>query len=222
MAESKDDEGERGEWKNWLKTQHSKKLRSCNPGPSLHVKWMGKKVEKVADFIFLGSRITADSDCCHKIKKTLAPQKKCYGNTKQCIKKQRYHIANKGPYSQSYGFSISHVQMWDLDHKENWVPKNWCFQTVVLDKILESPLDSKEIKLVNPKGNQPWIFFGRNEFAEVETEVPIFGHLMRELTRWKRTWCWERLRAREGNDRGWDGWMASLTQWTWAWANTGS
>ena len=109
----------------------------------------------------------------------LAPWKKSYDKTKQCIQKQRYHIANKGPYSQRYGFAISHVQMWDLDHNENWVLKNWCFQTVVLDKILESHLDSKEIKLVNPKGNQPWIFIGQTEFPEVEAEVPIFGHLMR-------------------------------------------
>ena len=78
-------------------------------------------------------------------------------------------MANKGPYSQSNGFSSSHVQMWELDHKEGWVPKNWCFQTVVL-KTLESPLDSKEIKPVNPKGNQPWIFIGR---TVAESEVPI-------------------------------------------------
>ena len=80
--------------------------------------------------------------------------------TRQCIKKQRHHFANKGSYSQSYGFSSSHVQMWELDHKESWAPKNGCFQTMVLEKTLDSPLDSKEIKLANPKGNQPWIFIG--------------------------------------------------------------
>ena len=84
------------------------------------------------------------------------------------MKKQRQHFADKGPYNQSYGFSNSHVQMWELDHKEDWVPKNWCFQTVVLEKALESPLDYKEIKPVNPEGNQPWIFIGRTE-----AEVPI-------------------------------------------------
>ena len=70
------------------------------------------------------------------------------------IEKERHYFANKGPSSQSYGFSSSHVRMWELDYKENWAPKNWCFRTVVLDKTLESPLDSKEIKPVNPKGNQ--------------------------------------------------------------------
>ena len=77
---------------------------------------------------------------------------------------------NKGPYSQSYGFSRSHVQMWKLDHKEGWAPKNWCFQIVVLENTLESTLDSKEIKLVNPKENQPWIFIVR---TDDEVEAPV-------------------------------------------------
>ena len=83
---------------------------------------------------------------------------------------QRHHLFNKGPYSQSYGFSSSHVWVWELDHKEGWVPNNWSFQTVVLEKTLESPLDSKEVKPVNPKGNQPWIFIGR---ADAEAEALI-------------------------------------------------
>ena len=85
--------------------------------------------------------------------KDAAPWKESYDKPRQCIKKQRYHFADKHPYSQSYGFSSSHVQMWELDHKEGWEPKNWCFLIVVLEKTLESPLDSKEIKPVNPKGN---------------------------------------------------------------------
>ena len=83
----------------------------------------------------------------------LAPWKKSYDQPRQCIQKQKHHFANKGPYSQSYGFSSSHVQMWELDHKEGWALKNWCFWSVVLEKTLESPLDNKEIKPVNPKGN---------------------------------------------------------------------
>jgi len=140
----------------------------------------------------------------------LAPWKKSYDKTKQCIQKQRYHIANKGPYSQRYGFAISHVQMWDLDHKENWVPKNWCFQTVVLDKILESDLDSKEIKLVNPKGNQPWIFIGQTEFPEVEAEVPIFGHLMRRADSLEKSLMLGKI---EGRRRKWQRmrWLDSIT-----------
>ena len=79
-------------------------------------------------------------------------------------------LANKGPYSQSYGFSTGHVQMWELDHKEGWAPKNWCFQTVVLDKTLQSSMENKEIKPVHPKGNQPWMFTGRTN-AEAEASI---------------------------------------------------
>ena len=86
-----------------------------------------------------------------------------YDKSRQHIKKQRHHFADKGSYTQSYDFSSSHVWMWELDHKEGWALKNWFFQTVVLEKTLESPLDCKEIKPVNPKGNQPWIFTGRTD-----------------------------------------------------------
>ena len=101
----------------------------------------------------------------------LAPWKKSYEKPRQCIKKQRCYFANKVLYSQSYGFSSSHVWMWELDHKEGWASKNWCFLTMVLEKILESPLDCKEIKPVNPKGNQSWIFTGR---TDTEAETPTF------------------------------------------------
>ena len=95
---------------------------------------------------------------------------------KQCVTKQRHHFANKGPYSQSYGLSSSHVLLWELDHKEGRMAKNWCFQTVVLKKTLESPWDSKEIKLVNLTGNQPWMLIGG---TDAEAKTPILGHLMR-------------------------------------------
>ena len=101
----------------------------------------------------------------------LASWKKSYDKPRQHIKKQRHHFANKGPYSQSYGFSSTHIQMWELDHKEGWAPKNWCFQIVVLEKILERPLDSKEIKPANRKGNQPRIITARIN-AEVEAPIP--------------------------------------------------
>ena len=100
----------------------------------------------------------------------LAPWKKSYDQPRQHIKKQRHYFANKGPSSQSYGFSSSHGWMWELDHKEGWAPKNWCFWTVVLEKTLESPLNSKKIKPLNPKGNQSWIFIGR---TDAEAEAPI-------------------------------------------------
>ena len=99
----------------------------------------------------------------------LAPWKKSYDQLRYHIKKQRHYFANKGPSSQGYGFSSSYVWMWELDHKEGWVPKNWCFQTVVLEKTLESPLDCKEIQPVNPKGSQSWIFTGR---TDAKAEAP--------------------------------------------------
>ena len=133
--------------------------------------------------------------------------------------KQRHHFANKGLYSQSYVFSSSCVQMWELDHKQEWVPKNWCFQTVVLEKIPKSPLESKEIKPVNSKGNQPWIFTGRTDAEVVNTSATW----CQELAHWKRNWFLERLRGRgKGGDWRWDSWMASPTQWTWDWANLGN
>ena len=100
----------------------------------------------------------------------LAPCKKSYDQPRQNIKKQRHYFANKGLSSQSYGFPSSHLWMWELDYKESWAPKNWCFWTVVLEKTLESPLDCKEIQLVHPKGYQSWIFIGK---TDVEAETPI-------------------------------------------------
>ena len=92
------------------------------------------------------------------------------GEARQHIKKQRHYFVNKGPSSQGYGFSSSHVWMWELDYKESWALKNWCFWTVVLEKTPESPLDCKKIHLVHPKGNQSWVFIGRTD-AEAETPV---------------------------------------------------
>ena len=100
----------------------------------------------------------------------LTPWKKSYDQPRQHIKKQRHYFANNGPSSQSYGFSSSHVWMWELDYKESWVLKNWCFWTVVLEKTLESLLDSKEIQTIHPKGNQSWVFIGR---ADAEAEIPV-------------------------------------------------
>ena len=109
--------------------------------------------------------------------------------------------------------------MWELNCEESWVPKNWCFWTVVLEKTLESPLDCKEIKPVNLKGNKSWIFIGR---TDAEAEIHTLVTWCEELTSWKRPWCWERLNAGEGDDRRWDHWMASPTWWTWVWANSRS
>ena len=103
-------------------------------------------------------------------KKMLAPWKKSYDQPRQHIKKHRHYSANKGPSSQGYGFSSSHVWIWELEYKESWALKNWCFWTVVLEKTLESPLNCKEIQPLHPKGNQSWMFIGR---TDVEAETPI-------------------------------------------------
>ena len=122
------------------------------------------------------------------------------------IFKSRELFASKGPSSQGYGFSTGHVWMWELDYKESWALKNWCFWTVMLEKTLESPLDCKEIQPVHPKGDQSWVFTGRTWSWNSNT----LASWCEELTHLKRPWCWERLRAGgEGNDRGW--WLDGIT-----------
>ena len=128
----------------------------------------GETTETVTDFIFLGSKITVDGDYSHEIKRLFLLGRKAMTNLDSILKSR--DIANKGPPSQSYGFSSSQVWMWELAYKESWALKNWCFWTVVLEKTLEGPLDCKEIQPVNPKGNQSWMFIGR---ADAEAEAPI-------------------------------------------------
>ena len=148
------------------------------------------------------------------------PWKESYDQSRQHIKKQRHYFANKRPSSQSLGFSSSHVCMWELDHKETWAPKNWCFWTVVLGKTLESPLDCKEIQPVYPKGYQSWVFFGR---TDVEAETPILWPPdTKNWLFWKDLMLGKAEGRRRRDDRGWDVWMASLSQWTWIWVNSRS
>ena len=128
----------------------------------------GETGETVSDFIFGGSKITADGDCNHEIKRHLLLQKTAMINLDNILKSR--HIADKCPSSQGYGFSSGHVWMWELDCEEGLAPKNWCFWTVVLEKTLESPLDCKEVQAVHSEGDQPWDFFGRND-AKAETPV---------------------------------------------------
>ena len=128
----------------------------------------GETGETVADFIFLASKITADGDCSHEMKRHLLLGRKTMTNL-DSILKSRHYFANKCPSSQSYGFSSSHVWMGELNYKESWVLKNWCFWTLVLEKTLESPLDSKEIQPVHPKGTHSWTFIGR---TDAEAEAP--------------------------------------------------
>ena len=117
------------------------KMKIMASGPITSWEIDGETVETVADFIFLGSKITADGDCSHEIKRRLLLGKKSYDQPRQHVKKQRHYFANKGPSSQGYGFFSSHVWLWELDCEESWAPKNWWFWTVVMEKTLESPLD---------------------------------------------------------------------------------
>ena len=183
------------------------KIMASGPITSWQIE--GGIVETMADFIFWVSKITADGDCSHEIK-TLVPWKERYNKSRWHIKKQRHHFANKGPHS-CYGFSSSHERMWELDHKECWVLKNWCFQTMMLEKILESSLDCKEIKPVNPKGNQPWIFIGR---TEVEAETPILwlpdakNQLIRKDPDAGKDWRQEEKGMTEDKTVGWHHWLS--------------
>ena len=139
--------------------------------------------------------------------KIFAAWKKSYDQPRQCIQKQRHYFANEGLSSQSYGFSSNHVGMWKLDHKEGWVPKNWWFWAVVLDKTLESLSDCKEIKSVNPKGNQPWIYIGK---TDAEAEAQYFGHLMQRANSLEKTLMLGNI---EGRRRGWQRirWLVGIT-----------
>ena len=125
--------------------------------------------EIVTDFIFLGSKITADGDCSHEIKRHLLLGRKVMTNLDGILKSQSHYFVNKGPSSQGYGFSSARVWMWELDYKESWAPK-LSFWTVVVEKTLGSLLDCKEIQPVHPKGDQSWIFIGRND---VKAEIPV-------------------------------------------------
>ena len=163
------------------------------------------KVARV--FTFLCSKITADGECSHEIK-ILAPWEKCYDQPRQYIKKQRHYFANKGPSSQSYGFSSSHVWMWELDHKESWVSKNWCFWTVVLEKTLESPLDCRRsnqsiLKEISPEYSL--------EGLTLKLKLQYFGHVMGRADSLEKTLMLGKIEGRRR--RRWQRmrWLDSIT-----------
>ena len=148
--------------------------------------------------------------------KTFAPWKKSY-DQHNILKSREITLLTKVHQVKAMVFSNSHVWMWELDHKECWAPKDWCFWTVMLEKTFESPLDSKEIKPVNAKRNQSWIFIGR---TDAKLKLQYAGHLMRSADSLEKTLTLGRLKAGEGDDRRWGGWMTSPTQWTWVWASS--
>ena len=150
----------------------------------------------------------------------LAPWKKSYDKPRQHIKKQSHYFTNKGLSRQSYGFSSSHVWMWELDYKESWALKNLCFWTVIGRKLFQVPWTARKSSqsilrksVLNIHWKDWWWSWNSNTLA----------NWCEELIDLKRPWCWERLKAGgEGDDKGWDGWMVSPTQWTWIWVNSGS
>ena len=164
-----------------------------------------ESVETVGDFIFLGSKITVDGDCSHEIKRCLLLGRKVMTYL-DSILKSRHYFVNKVPSSQGYGFSSSHVWMWELDYKESWPLKNWCFWTLVLEKTLESPLDIKVMKPVHPKGDQSWVFIGRTD-AEAETPIlwpsDVKSWLICKAPEAGKDWGQEEKEATEDEMVGW-------------------
>ena len=154
--------------------------------------------------LFLDSKITTVGDCNHEIERRLLLGRKVMTNLDSILK--------------SYGFSSSHVWMWELDYKaEHWRIDGfelWCWRRLLRVPWTARRSNQSVLKEINPEYSL--------EGLMLKLKLQYFDHLMRRLTHWKRPWCWERLRAGgEGDDRGWDGWMASLTQWTWVWASSG-
>ena len=149
----------------------------------------------------------------------LAAWKKGYDHPRQHIKKQRRYFADKGPSSQIYGFSSTHVWMWELDHKDSWVSKNTCFWTMVLEKTLETWTARRSNQSILKEISPHYSLEG----LMLKLKLQYFGHLIGRTDSLEKTRCWERLKAGgKGEDRGWDGWMATRTWWTWVWASSGS
>ena len=174
----------------------------------------------MTDFLFVGSKITEDSDCNHKIKRRLLFGRKAMTNLDSVLKSREIILPAKLCIVETLVFPVV-VWMWELDHKEGWELKNWCFWTVVLEKTLQSP----SFGLQGDQTSQSW----RKSTLNVHWKdwcwswsAITLTTCCEELTHFKKPWCWERLKAGgEADNRGWDGWMASPTQWTWVWANSG-
>ena len=180
--------------------------------------------ETVADFIFGGYKITADGDCSHEIKRRLFLGRKVMTNLDSILKSRDITLPTKVRLVKAKVFPVVMYGS-KLDCEESWAPKNWCFWTVVLEKTHESPLDCKEIQPVHPSHpGLKEISLGISlEGMMLKLKLQYFGHLMRKVESLEKTLLRGGMGAGgEGDDRGWDGWMASLTRWTWVWVNSGS
>ena len=179
----------------------------------------GETMEITGDFIFGSSKITADCDCSHEIKRCLLLGRKIM-NIIVSMLKSRDITLRKNVHLVKALSSSGHVWMWELNYKQSWALKNWCFWTVVLEKTLESPLDSKEIQTVHPKGNQSWILNGRNE---AEAEIQYFHHLIRRTDSLEKTLILGKSEGGMRRGRQRMRWLdASPTQCTWVWVNSRS
>ena len=192
------------------------KMKIIASGPITSWQIDGETMKTVTDFIFLDFIITADGNCSHEIERHFLGRK-AVTNLGSILKSKDITLPTKVQSSQSYGFSSSHLWMWELDHKEGYMSKNWWPPIVLLEKTLERPSDSKNIKPNNPKGNQSWIFIGRTE-AEAPILWPpnVKSWLTGKDPDAGKGWGQEKRSTEDEN-----GWMASLTQWTWVWANFG-
>ena len=181
---------------------------------------MGKQWKQWQTLFWGGFKINADGDCSHEIKRRLLLGRKAMTNLDSILKSKDITLLTKVCLIKAiYGFSSSYVWMWELDYKESWTLKNRFFWNVVLEKTLESPLDCKEIQPVYPKGNQSWIF---TEGVMLKLKLQYFGDLTWRTDSLEKTLKLGKKAGREGDDRGWDGWMASPTRWIWAWVSLGS
>ena len=204
----------RHDWVIFMFTFQETKIMASGPITSWQID--GETMETVTDFIFLGCKITVDGYYSLEIKRHLLLGRKSMTNLDSVLKFRDITLPTKVHIIKAMIFP---VWMWELDHKEGWVPKNWCCWAVVLEKTLKSPLDCKEIQPVHPKENQPWLFIGR---SDAEAKAPVLWPPGTKRWLIGKDWCCKRLKGEgEGVNRGWDGWMALLTQQTWVWANSG-
>ena len=202
------DESERGKWKSWLKAQHSENEDHgiwSRPITSWQID--GETVGTVAHFILGAPKSLKMVTAAMKLKDT-CPWKKSYDQLRQHIKKQRHYFANKGPSNQGYGFSSSHVWMWESDYKESWVPKSWCFWTVAFEKTLEHPLDLKDIQPIHSKGNQSWIFI---EGLMLKLKLQYFVHLMWRTDSLEKTLMLGKIECRRRRGRQRKRWLDYIT-----------
>ena len=180
----------------------------------------GETVETLTDFIFLGSKITADGDCSHEIKRHFLLGRKVTTNLDSIFKSRDITLPTKVYLVRPMVFPSGYVWMSELDYKESWAPKNWGFWTVVLEKTLKSPFACKDIQPVHPKGDQSWVFTGR---LMLKLKLQYFGHLMQRVDSLEKTLMLGGIggRQRRGQQRmRW--WMALPTWWTWVWVDSGS